>query len=411
MNDNKSPRFKDPTVLNDIFKNSKEAQAFIGGGFHATPTEKTHEGNKIYSIRIFNPQTNEDIITREQTAKDMINWFDGQLLPEYRAELRGKVAANNRERTRIQEKLEKNPELLKGVLKGDIPKDNLDLLLGAGEESGAILEQILAEASETRKADEAEETKKRNREQQLHKMKMAKAKREAASGERDVIKDVNDILNGKSFEEATDSEKVAINAILKGSNRLRIETEDVPAQRSGLFDIGKPNIPATTRETLGVVPRTEEGQSKQTGLAPQEAPIIRTDPKTGRKVYEIKGKYFEDSEGKVRAKKTAPTSALRTDKIKTITPEDPELKALKQKIGKYKNIGNTPEEKKAQKELARREIKAFLNKTGLSKEDWKATAELYKDIFGWALTGWSWWKRRVGSALETQRKTRESLGR
>lgn len=276
MNDNKSPRFGDPTVLNDIFKNSKEAQAFIGGGFHATPTEKIHEGNKIYSIRIFNPQTNEDIVTREQTAKDMINWFDGQLLPEYRAELRSKVAANNKERARIQEKLEANPELLRGVLKGDVSKDNLDLLLGAGEESRAILEQILAEASVTRKADEAEEKKERTRKQQLHDKKMAAEEKRLKAGEsltaaQTASYSQKQSENMEKFDEDYGLKYPLTEKIQKDPEKLTAYNADKLASR---------NTELNRRDTENLPEKLAQERSKRRAVK------ILVDDATGQMVYE-----------------------------------------------------------------------------------------------------------------------------
>jgi hypothetical protein len=79
ISDPKSMHFEDLTFLNDVFKNSKEARAYIGGGFEAKPTGKKHKtGDEIYSVRIFDPLTNEDIRTFNETAKGVITWFDGQ---------------------------------------------------------------------------------------------------------------------------------------------------------------------------------------------------------------------------------------------------------------------------------------------------------------------------------------------
>ena len=215
-------------------------------------------------------------------------------------------------------------------------------------------------------------------------------------------KKVVDFLKGRRFVDLNEHEQLAVKQMLAaGGTGFELETVHTPAKRSGWLDFGEPNIKATTEQRL--VPKGQAtqglGARPSSGItSPTTSPKVKRGKVDGKTVYDINGKVYDDPEGKIRTT------------TKTIKLEDPELKALKQKMGKYKIAGNTPEERRAQKELARREIKAFLNKTGLSKKDWKATAELYKDIFGWALTGWDWYKGKVGGALETQRKARESLG-
>lgn len=79
INDPNSPHFKDLTLLNDVFAKSREAQLYLGGSFEAKPTGKKHKGDEIYSIRIFDPLTNEDIATFNATAKELIGATgDGQ---------------------------------------------------------------------------------------------------------------------------------------------------------------------------------------------------------------------------------------------------------------------------------------------------------------------------------------------
>lgn len=82
MNDPDSPYYGDATHLNDIFATSPEARDYLGGQFKATATgKKTEKGDEIYAVRIFDPQTNEDIITFNETTKGIITWFDAQFLP------------------------------------------------------------------------------------------------------------------------------------------------------------------------------------------------------------------------------------------------------------------------------------------------------------------------------------------
>jgi hypothetical protein len=82
MNDPDSLYFKDATHLNDLFAASPEARAYLGGSYEATPTgRKSKAGDEIYAVRIFDPQTNEDIITFNETTKGIITWFDAQFLP------------------------------------------------------------------------------------------------------------------------------------------------------------------------------------------------------------------------------------------------------------------------------------------------------------------------------------------
>ena len=66
---------EDITVFNDIVSKSPATQRFLGGSFEAKPTGKKHEGDEIYAVRIFNPLTNENIITFNETAKGIIDWF------------------------------------------------------------------------------------------------------------------------------------------------------------------------------------------------------------------------------------------------------------------------------------------------------------------------------------------------
>jgi hypothetical protein len=82
--------FKDATHLNALFVRSEEARAYLGGSFEAKPTGKKHEEDEIYSVRIFNPLTNEDIMTFNETAKGIIAWFYAHVSASIHSDATGK---------------------------------------------------------------------------------------------------------------------------------------------------------------------------------------------------------------------------------------------------------------------------------------------------------------------------------
>lgn len=171
------------------------------------------------------------------------------------------------------------------------------------------------------------------------------------------------------YDLATPSNRAIIDSMLPGTG-LRVVDETVPAERSGFLgldflDVGKPNILATTKKVLSFAPKTglKGRQSGQTGLAPQGTqPVARTDPKTGRIVYEINGLLYDDNKGEVRARTKVPAKPKKLTKAEKAKKKRNALSAhLKQERARY--------EKKQEPPMIG--ASAIRGVTGLARRKWK----------------------------------------
>ncbi|MEA3223715.1 MAG: hypothetical protein U9P49_11210, partial [Thermodesulfobacteriota bacterium] len=88
----------------------------------------------------------------------------------------------------------------------------------------------------------------------------------------DVLKQMTD-FGARRFEELSDPQKQLIRQMASKTNgSVMIESVDIPAKRSGNFDIGKPNIPARTEEKL-VFPSNRQSQTKPLGIGTRPAAV------------------------------------------------------------------------------------------------------------------------------------------
>lgn len=116
-------------------------------------------------------------------------------------------------------------------------------------------------------------------------------------GSKYTMKDVVDILGEEDYEDLSEVKKASVRKMLEGDIGLRLEKEELPAEREGFWDWGKPNIPATTRERL--VPTSKE----QAGAKPQGLETQTTGEMAERpSAKQHKGKIIRDTETNKRYK-------------------------------------------------------------------------------------------------------------